>query len=144
MRRVLALLVLSATGVLAALPVRVTIVTLGPETTAAPIAAELRKLDGVEVRQAKGKLPEGRKESELTNEDRKALGGETAAILLLILSEKGDAFGYVDAATGEELFRIREETPEDLARSAGLLVEELRDTEKAEPSPSPGKEKPGK
>lgn len=130
--RILALLLLSVSGALAALPVRVTVVTLGAEATATPIVAELKKLDGVEVRQVKGRLPEGRKEAELTNEDRKALGGGIPAILLLVLSEKGDAFRYVDAVTGEELFRIREQTPEDLARSAGLLVEELRDVEKAE------------
>lgn len=131
--RVFILLLLSAVGALAAQPVPVTIVTLGPEATASPIAGALKKLDGVDIRRIQGVLPEGRRESELTNLERKALGGDAPAVLLLILTAKGDAFGYVDAKTGEELFRIREATPDDLARSAAALVEELRDAMKAAP-----------
>ena len=137
--RVLIFLLLSAPGLLAALPVRVAIVSLGAEASAVEIAAALKKLDGVEVRRTKGSLPEGREESALTNEDRKALAGEAPVLLLLLVGAKGDSFGYVDPATGEELFRIREETAEGLVRSAYLLVEELRDAEKVEPSPTPQK-----
>jgi hypothetical protein len=50
-----------------------------------------------------------------------------AADVLILVDEQRDAFAYIDAQTGEELFRIRENSLDDLPCSAAALVEELRD-----------------
>jgi hypothetical protein len=54
----------------------------------------------------------------------------TRADLLLKLGPRGDSFAYIEGATGQELFRIREAGPAELAVSAVLLVEELRDAKR--------------
>jgi len=69
-------------------------------------------------------LPVGWSRSEI---NRAALGERLGADVLILVDEQRDAFAYIDAQTGEELFKIREDSPDDLPRSAASLVEELRD-----------------
>lgn len=137
--RLLLVLLLSAASCLAGVPLRVGVIQLGDAGAPGLIAEKVGKLEGVEVVQDTLQLKEGRKEKELTNQERIAMGVKSQVQLLIVVDIRGDAFSYVDAATGEELFRIREDTPQDLANSAYALVEELRDTLKAEPQPSPAK-----
>lgn len=132
-------LLLSVASCLAGEPLRVGIVRLGEPSSSRVVAEKVGKLDGVAVIQDEFKLEGGRKESEITKEERISLGLKSQVQLLIIIDIKGDAFSYVDAATGDELFRIREETPQGLANSACVLVEELRDTVKAEAKASPAK-----
>jgi hypothetical protein len=131
MRFFLVLLLSVASG-LAAEPLRVGVIQLGETDSPRVVAEKVGKLEGVEVVQAAHKLKEGQKESEVTKEERIALGLNSQVQLLIVVDINGEAFSYVDAATGEELFRIREMNSRDLANSAYVLVEELRDTLKAE------------
>ena len=126
----LLLIILSSSACLASLPVRVAV--LGKEAPAptAQITEALAKLDGVEVL-SRDQVERQAGKPNATAEERKALGKLLGVHLLILVDPSGDAFAYVDATTGEELFRIREDTPEKLAQSAFVLVEELRDAEKA-------------
>jgi hypothetical protein len=135
--RLFLVLLLGAAGALAGLPVRVGVIQLGAPEAPRLIAEEIAKLDGIEVVRETLQLKEGRKETDLTNEERQALGRQWQVQLLILVDANGDAFAYVDADTGEELFRIREKTPVELASSAFLLVEELRDTVRAEAARTP-------
>ncbi len=127
MRATFALL-LGAASCLAAPPVRVAVLSVDPADSSAIVAKEISKLEGVAVvHQRLDPKPDQNALS--TNEGRKTLGVLFSAHLLLLV-DAGNSFAYVDAGTGGELFRIREETPEALARSAFLLVEELRDAER--------------
>jgi len=130
-------LLLSAVSGLAGLPVRVGVIQLGASEPPRLIAEKLAKLDGVEVVRETLNLKEGRKESDLTNEERLALGRTWQVQLLILVDIQGNAFAYVDAGTGQEMFRIRENTAAELADSAFALVEELRDAVKAESIPAP-------
>ena len=60
---------------------------------------------------------------------RRELSRTLAADILLLIDPRRIAFGFIDAQTGEELFRIREDTPEWLAVSAFALVQEQRDVQ---------------
>lgn len=133
MIRFLLALVLGAAPAAAELPVRVAVLDAGDSAAAPLIARQLGRLESVTVLSEKVTLHSDRN---LTDEDRRALAAGRAALVLL-LDRKGDAFAYIDGVTGEELFRIREDTPEHLARSAFLLVEELRDAERAEAQKKP-------
>lgn len=126
-------LLFSATAGLAGLPVKVAVIAFGPSDSSGLVAKEIARLEGVEVVHER---LESKTSDVLTNEERKALGVVFRSELLLLVSPKGDAFAYVDASTGEELFRIRDESAEALVHSAFALVEELRDAEKALPEPS--------
>lgn len=128
------LLLFSAGACLAGLPVKVAVINFGPSDSSTLVAKEIAKLDGVEVVHERLESRASGNEV-LTNEERKALGVVFRSELLLVVNARGDSFAYVDAGTGEELFRIREASTEDLARSAFALVEELRDAEKALPDP---------
>lgn len=139
MMRCLFLFLLSVASCLAAEPLRVGVIQLGETDSPRIVAEKVAKLEGVEVVQDTYKLKEGRKDSEITKEERIALGLKSQVQLLIIVDVKGDAFSYVDAATGEEPFRIREMNSKDLANSAYALVEELRDSMKAEAQATPAK-----
>lgn len=132
-------LLLSVVSCLAGEPLRVGVIQLGATDSPRILAEKVAKLEGVEVVQDTYTLKEGRKDSEITKEERIALGLKSQVQLLIIVDVKGDAFSYVDAATGEEPFRIREMNSKDLANSAYALVEELRDTLRAEARPTPAK-----
>lgn len=128
------LLLVSAGACLAGLPVKVAVINLGPSESSALVAKAIAKLDGVAV--VHERLESRTDGSDvLTDEERKAMGVVFRSQLLLVINARGDSFAYVDAGTGEELFRIREESTEDLVRSALALLEELRDAEKALPEP---------
>jgi hypothetical protein len=128
--RALVLLLLTAGASLAGLPVKVAVVNFGPSDSSEQIARAIAKLDGIEVLHERLESRAAGKET-LTNDERRAFGVVFQSELLLLVSGKGDSFAYVDGGTGEELFRIREDSTESLVRSAFLLVEELRDAEKA-------------
>lgn len=59
-----------------------------------------------------------------TSPRRLAMARSLKADLLILVSSKENVFAWIDCTTGEELFRIREESSDHLARSAVLLVEE--------------------
>ncbi len=59
-----------------------------------------------------------------TSPHRLAMARSLKADLLILVDSKENVFAWIDCTTGEELFRIREETADHLARSAALLVEE--------------------
>lgn len=127
-------LLASAATCLAGLPVKVAVINFGPSDSSTLVSNELARLEGIEVVHERLESRTGDK-GPLTNEERKAMGIVFHSELLLLISEEGNSFAYVDASTGEELFRIREESAEALARSALALVEELRDAETATPTP---------
>jgi len=92
------------------------------------MTAEVSKIPGIEVighRQIKLLL--GAQVLVTTTHERLALGRLLAADLFLLVEPKRIAFAWIDTQTGEELFRIREDSAEALARSAVALVEEGRD-----------------
>lgn len=123
----------SALSASAAPSVRVAV--FGPDApdAAARVAVEISKIEGIEVvERGQIEMLLGEQSLGTSGRERLALGRLLSADLLLLVGPKGDSFAYVDAHTGEELFRIREESLEALTRSAFLLVEELRDAEKAE------------
>ncbi len=128
------LLLISLSTCLAGLPVKVAVINFGTSDSSNLVAKEIAKLDGVVVIHERLESKTEGNET-LTNEERKALGVVFRSELLLVINGKGDSFAYVDASTGEELFRIREDSTASLVRSAFALVEELRDAEKALPQP---------
>ncbi len=101
-----------------------------PEGTGmtARVAAQVAKIPGVVVLDDSRPwlLPVGWSRSEAS---RAALGQRLWADLLILVDEQRDAFAYIDAQTGQELFVIREDSPDDLPRSAVVLVEELREAQ---------------
>jgi hypothetical protein len=96
----------------------------------AMVLAELRQLRGVTVFE-RGQIQLLPHELVRTDSEagRRALSRALAADILLLVDPKRNAFGFIDAQTGEELFRIREDTSEHLAMSAFALVEEQRDVQ---------------
>jgi hypothetical protein len=109
------------------------VVVYGPRTPQAEAAviAAISTIDGVEVLSGdpvrEGHPAERPGASVFA---RQEWARHLRADLLLLLGPRGDSFGYVEGPTGEELFRIREHSPDALAASARLLVEELRDAER--------------
>ena len=94
---------------------------------AASMAAEVAKIRGVKVfRRGQIHLLPGEKIATDSESARRTLGRVLAADILLLVDAGQNAFGFIDAQTGEELFRIREDTPEWLVRSAIALVGEQR------------------
>lgn len=110
----------------AAAPLRVAIFAPADSGAAALLTAEVSQLPGIEVVEPQAPLGMPATLGESTGE-RLALGRLLAADLLLLVEPKRNAFAWIDARTGEELFRIREDSPGQLARSAVALVEEQRD-----------------
>ena len=111
----------------AAPPLRVAVFAPEDSDAAAVVTAEVSKIPGIEVVE-RGQIKLLLSEQALgsTPRERLALGRVLSADLLLLV-EKGNAFAWVDARTGEELFRIREDSADKLAQSAVALVEENRD-----------------
>lgn len=117
----------------AAPPVRVAIFGPEAEDAAAFLAAEISQLDGIEVlERGQIELLLGEQSLGQGARERLALGRLLAADLLLLVGKGGDSFAYIDIRTGEELFRIRENSPGQLAASAAVLVKEARETEREE------------
>ena len=124
--RFLVFLLLGVTACAAA-PLRVAVFAPEDCDAAALVTAEVSKIAGIEVvERGQVRLLLGEQALGSTTRERLALGRVLSADLLLLVA-KGNAFAWVDARTGEELFRIREDTAETLARSAVALVEENRD-----------------
>ena len=109
-------------------PLRVAVVHTGATAPAREIVRAISRIEGIEA--VSGEADPVLARSDVAPSDLRALGTRFAARLVLLVSPAGDAFGYVDVATGEEWFRIREDTQEELVRSAFALVEELRDAER--------------
>lgn len=111
----------------AAVALRVAVYDSEGSEAEAVVTAALKKIPGIEVlgRDQIHRLL-GAQEPGSTTRERLAFGRALPADLLLLI-EKGNAFAWIDAHTGEELFRIREDSAEALARSAVVLVEETRD-----------------
>jgi len=98
----------------------------GPFDVTAAILAELEPISGVKVfGRADLRLLPG--EGADSDEVRRDLGRRMGADILLLIEPERNAFGFVDAQTGEELFRIREGNSGRLARSAFALVQEQRE-----------------
>ena len=95
---------------------------------AALVAAGVEQIPGVKVFR-RGQIHLLPDEQIVTDSEsgRRTLGRVLAADILLLVDAGRHAFGFIDAQTGEELFRIREDTPEWLVRSAVALVGEQRD-----------------
>jgi len=111
----------------AAPPLRVAVFAPEDSDAAAVVTAGVSKIPGIEVvERGQIKLLLGEQALGSTTRERLALGRVLSADLLLLV-EKENAFSWVDARTGEELFRIREDSADKLARSAVALVEENRD-----------------
>ena len=94
----------------------------------AGIRAELEPIAGVKLL-GRADLHHLPGEEILTESEtvRRNIGRQMGADILLIVEPERLAFGFVDAQTGEELFRIREESAGRLLRSAFALVQEQRD-----------------
>ena len=107
-------------------------VVFAPEDSAlaASMAAEVSKIRGVKVfwRDQIHLLP-GEQIATDSESGRRTLGRVLAADILLLVDAGRNAFGFIDAQTGEELFRMREDTPELLVRSAVALVQEQSDVQ---------------
>ena len=100
----------------------------GPADVTAGILAELEPISGVKIfGRADFRLLPGEGFQADSEAVRRDIGRRMGADILLLIEPRRNAFGFVDAQTGEELFRIREDTPERLARSAFALVQEQRD-----------------
>ena len=92
---------------------------------AALVAADVSKIRGVKIiRRGQIRLLPGEQIATDSESGRRTLGRVLAADILLLVDTGQNAFGFIDAQTGEELFRIREDTPEWLVRSATALVQE--------------------
>jgi len=92
------------------------------------VAAEVDKIPGVKVfRRGQIHLLPGEQIATDSESGRRALGRVLAADIVLLVDAGRNAFGFIDAQTGEELFRIREETPDRLVISAVALVQEQCD-----------------
>jgi hypothetical protein len=97
---------------------------------AALVTAEVSKIRGVSVfRRGQIRLLPGEQIATDSESGRRTLGRVLAADILLLVDAGRNAFGFIDAQTGEELFRIREDTPEWLVRSAVALVQEQVDVQ---------------
>lgn len=95
---------------------------------AALVAAEVAKIPGVKVfGRGQIHLLPGERIATDTESGRRTLGRVLAADILLLVDASRNAFSFIDAQTGEELFRIREDSPDCLAWSAVALVGEQRD-----------------
>ena len=95
---------------------------------AASVADEVSKIRRVKViRRGQIHLLPGERIETDRESGRRALGRVLAADILLLVDAGRNAFGYIDAQTGEELFRIREYSPDRLVRSAVALVQEQCD-----------------
>jgi len=125
--RFLIILLLGVTVYAAGQPIRVAIFSPEDSDAAAMVTAGVSKIPGVEVvERSQIKLLLGEQVLGTTTRERLALGRVLSADLLLLV-EKGNSFAWIEARTGEELFRIREDSAEILARSAVALVEEQRE-----------------
>lgn len=127
---ILAGIVLGLCSVFSASPPPQRVAIFAPADTNAGmvVTAEVSKISGIEViGQRQIKLLLGEQVLATTARERLELGRLLAADLLIIVEPKRIAFAWIDAQTGEELFRIREDSVEALARSAVALVEESRD-----------------
>ena len=114
-------------AVCAAAPLRVAVFAPEDSDAAALVTAEVSKIAGIEVlERGQIKLLLGEQALGSTTRERLALGRVLSADLLLLV-EKENALAWIDARTGEELFRIRENSAEKLAHSAVALVEKNRD-----------------
>ena len=121
------LFLLFGVAVCAAAPLRVAIFAPADSDAAVLVTAGVSKIPGIEVvERGQIKLLLGEQALGSTTRERLALSRVLSADLLLLV-EKGNAFAWVDARTGEELFRIRENSAEKCAISAVALVEENRD-----------------
>lgn len=99
-----------------------------PSDVTAGILAELETISAVKIiGRADLRLLPGEEVRADSDEVRRDIGHRMGADILLLIEPERNAFGFVDAQTGEELFRIREETPAQLARSAFALVQEQRE-----------------
>ena len=117
---------LRACVLLSFLSIGISAAEAGPADVTAGILAELEPISGVRVfGRADLRILPG--EEVDSNAVRRDIGRRMGADILLLIESRRIAFGFVDAQTGEELFRIREDTPERLARSAFALVQEQRD-----------------
>ena len=95
---------------------------------AALVAAEVSKIPGVKVfRRGQIHLLPGEPISTDRESGRRTLGRILSADILLLVDAGQNTFGWIDAQTGEEWFRIREDTPKRLVWSAVALVQEQSD-----------------
>ena len=89
------------------------------------MADGVEKIPGVKVfRRGQIRLLPGEPIATDSESGRRTLGRVLAADILLLVDAGRNAFAFIDAQTGEELFSIREDTPEWLVRSADALVQE--------------------
>ena len=95
---------------------------------AALVADGVEQIPGVKVFR-RGQIPviPGGQIATDSESGRRTIGRVVAADILLLVDAGRNAFGFIDAQTGGELFRIREDSPERLVRSAVALVGEQRD-----------------
>ena len=92
------------------------------------VAAEIARIPEVRVcSRSQIRLLPGEQMETGSESGRKTLGRIVGADILLLVDAGRNAFGFIDAQTGTELFRIREDTPEQLVRSAAALIQEQRD-----------------
>ncbi|MFZ4778266.1 MAG: hypothetical protein ACOYM3_23080 [Terrimicrobiaceae bacterium] len=106
-------------------PLRVAVFASEDSETTALVTKELSGVSGISLigpGQIRSRL--GGKASCDTAPQRLALARSLEADLLILVDSKQNVFAWIDCSTGEELFRIREESASRLARSAFLLVEE--------------------
>lgn len=117
-------------AVCAAAPLRVAVFAPEDSGLAALVAAKVSKIRGVKAfRRGQIHLLPGEQIATDSESGRRALGRVLAADILLVVDAGRNAFGFIDAQTGEELFRIREDNPEWLVRSAVALVQEQSDVQ---------------
>lgn len=113
-------------------PLRVAVFAPDATDAGALVTAEVSKIPGIMVvERDQIKLLISQQVVPVSPRERLALGRLLAADLLLLVEPKRNAFSWIDAQTGEELFRILEDSPAALARSAVALVEENRDAQEA-------------
>ena len=94
------------------------------------MAAEIAHIPEVRVcRRSQIRLLPGEQMETGSESGRRTLGRVAGADILLLIDASRNAFGFIDAQTGAELFRIREDTPELLVRSAAALIQEQRDVQ---------------
>jgi hypothetical protein len=94
------------------------------------VASEIAHIPGVRAfRRGQIHLLPGEQVGTDSEAGRRTLGGVVGADILLIVDARRNAFGFIDAQTGAELFRIREDTPEHLVRSATALIQEQSDAQ---------------
>lgn len=112
----------------AAAPLRVAVFATEDSEAVARVTAEVSKIRGVEVlERGQIKLLLGEQVPGDTPRERQAFGRLLTADLLLLVESKRNSFAWIDAKTGDELFRIFGDSAGHLAESAVTLVEEQRD-----------------